>query len=380
MNIGLLLITTFLSALNVLAKGPEMLPVSATAVSAPVVSFSAKPSASATENIVLSFSGDLIIHEDLYKKVVADKDHDFSKLWKKTFPLLAKANFSYVNLEGPTALGITNKLQNKGDVGFIYDNEVYSGTDLLFNYHPTLIDALQKSGFDIVSTVNNHSMDRGVKGINATIDALIKRNMPFIGTRKSGTEEPLYTLTKIKNFTVAWIGCTEMINGFNDRKSQLFLCYQQREEILKLIARVISEKKPDVVIIIPHWGVEYSPKPQQAQIDLAHEFLDMGATAVIGSHPHVLQPVEQYVTKDKRETFIAYSLGNFVANQRGIERKSSAVIYLQLSKNKLGKTVISDYYYEPTTRFRFDIFPARSDKDVVQHVEQFLGPMRDLKE
>lgn len=361
MNVGLFFVIASLFSLVSLAKGP---------VSA--ITFAANPVAS--ETVLLSFSGDLIIHEDLYKKVAADKDHDFSKLWIKTIPLISKADFSYVNLEGPTAMGITNTLQNKGDVGFVYDKKVYSGTDLLFNYHPTLIDALQKSGFDIVSTANNHSMDRGVKGLNATMDALTKRKMPFIGSRKSGSENSFVTFTKVKNFTIAWIGCTEMLNGFFDRKSQLLFCYAQREEILKLIARVISENKPDAVIITPHWGIEYSHKPQQIQIDLAHEFLDMGATAVIGTHPHVLQPVEKYVTKDNRETFIAYSLGNFVANQRGIERKSSAVVYLQLSRDKAGKAVISNYYYEPTTRLRTDIFPAGNDKDVVKHVEQFLGP------
>jgi len=373
MNLGLLFIAAFLGSSLALAKGPE-------AVSAPVISFTAKPAVSGSDSILLSFNGDLIIHEDLYKKVIADKNHDFSILWKKTIPLIKKADFSYVNMEGPTALGISNKLKNKGDLGFVYDNEVYSGTDLLFNYHPTLIDALQKSGFDIVSTVNNHSMDRGVKGLNATIDALTERHMPFIGSRKSGSEDPLFTLTKVKNFTIAWIGCTEMLNGFFDRKSQLLLCFHQREEILKLIARVISEKKPDAVIMTPHWGVEYSHKQSQTQIALAHEFLEMGATAVIGAHPHVLQPVEKYVTADKRETFIAYSLGNFVANQRGIERKSSAIVYLQLSRDKSGKAVISDYYYEPTTRLRADIFPARHDKAVVKHVEQFLGAIKDLKE
>ncbi|MES2802160.1 MAG: CapA family protein [Bdellovibrionota bacterium] len=373
MNLGLLFIAAFLGTTIALAKGLEV-------VSAPVISFTAKPAISGTESIILSFSGDVIIHEDLYKKVIANKDHDFSILWKKTLPLFAKADFSFVNMEGPTAMGITNKLKIKGDVGFVYDNEVYSGTDMLFNYHPTLIDALKKSGFDIVSTVNNHSMDRGIKGLNATIDALTKRKMPFIGSRKSGSEDPLFTITKVKNFSIAWIGCTEMLNGFFDRKSQVLLCFQQREEILKLIARVVSENKPDAVIITPHWGVEYKHKQSQMQIDLAHEFLDMGATAVIGTHPHVLQPVEKYVTPDKRETFIAYSLGNFVANQRGIERKSSAVVYLQLSRDKSGKAVISDYYYEPTTRLRADIFPARDDKAVVKHVEQFLGPLRDLKE
>lgn len=327
------------------------------------------------EKVTLSFAGDMIIHEDLYKKVIQDKDQDFSKLWKKTFPLFEKADFSYANLEGPTALGITNKLRNKGDVGFVYDREVYCGTNLLFNYHPTLIDAIKKTGIDIVSVVNNHSLDRGSQGIDSTIDELNKRNLPYIGVRKTNSSDAFYTITPIKNFTVAWIGCTEAINGFKDKKSQVLLCFEQKDQVLKTIELVKKEKNPDLIIITPHWGNEYSHKPWKKQIELAHEMLEAGASAVIGSHPHVLQPVEKYMTTDKRETFIAYSLGNFVAYQGGIERKSSAIVYLEFSKSA-SSTVLSDYYYEPTSRLRADIFPARHLPEVVKHVEKFLGPMK----
>lgn len=331
--------------------------------------------APSSEKIVISFSGDLIIHEDLYKKVLADKNHDFSILWNKTFPLFQKADFSYVNLEGPTAVGITNKLKNKGDVGFIYDNQVYSGTDLLFNYHPSLIDAIKKTGFDIVSTANNHSLDRGSVGIDLTIDELNKRNFPFFGTRKAGTSDTLYVSTKIKNFNIVWVGCTEALNGFKDKKSQMLLCFEQKDELIKLISQINQDQKPDAIIVTPHWGQEYSHKPWNKQEVLAHDMLEAGASAIIGSHPHVLQPVEKYITGDKRETFIAYSLGNFVAYQRDIDRKSSAVVYLEFSKAN-GKTTITDYYYEPTTRSRQEFFPAREMKDVVKHVEKYLGPLR----
>lgn len=356
MNVGLLFFSIFLMAINGLAQSPA--------------------SASGTEFVTVSFSGDLIIHEDLYKKVMQDPEHDFSKLWKKTIPLFAKADFSYVNLEGPTALGITKKLKNKGDVGFIYDNDVYSGTDFLFNYHPSLIDALKKSGIDIVSITNNHSLDRGAKGLDLTIDALNQRRFPFIGAKKANSTAPLYTMTEVKNFKIGWIGCTEAINGFKDGKNQLLLCFEHKNEILKLIRSIIAEKKADIVIITPHWGKEYSDKPTKEQISLAHEFLETGAIAVIGSHPHVLQPIEKYITTDKRETFIAYSLGNFVAYQRNIERKSSAIIYLKFARNKKDEYTIADYFYEPTTRLRADIFPARHDKEVVKHVEKYLGPLR----
>lgn len=366
MNLRLLLIATILGSSLALAESPGVSAITSTKTTS-------------GSEVILSFAGDLIIHQDLYKKVMQEPKHDFSKLWEKTFPLFAAADFSYVNLEGPTALGISNKLKNKGDVGFIYDNEVYSGTDLLFNYHPTLIDALKKTGIDIVSNVNNHSLDRGWKGIDATIDALNKKEMPFIGVRKSNSEDSFYTLTKVKGFTIAWVGCTEMLNGFHDRKKQLLLCYEQRNEVLKTIEQVITYKKPDLVIFTPHWGIEYKDTSSKMQIDLAHAALEAGANAVIGSHPHVLQPMETYTTADKRETIIFYSLGNFVAYQRDIDRKSSAIVYLKYAKDKNGKAFLADYYYEPTTRYLTSIFPARHLKDVVKHVEKYLGPLRKQK-
>ena len=138
----------------------------------------------ALSKITLSFTGDLLVHEDLYKEVLTKNKQDFSVLWSKVTPLLAAADFSQVNLEGPVALGIDNKLKDKGDIGFVYDGEVYSGTNFLFNYHPQIIDAIKNTGFDFITTSNNHTFDRGSTGIDKTIDALNERQFSFVGTRK----------------------------------------------------------------------------------------------------------------------------------------------------------------------------------------------------
>lgn len=368
MNFRLLFIITFAGLQFTLAEGLVANTTSETTLTAP------------NTHITLAFAGDLIIHEDLYKKVMKDPKHDFSKLWEKTIPFLQAADMTYLNLEGPTALGISEKLKNKGDIGFVYDNSVYSGTNFLFNYHPSLIDALKKSGVDIVSNANNHTMDRGWKGVDSTIDALNQREMAVVGIRKSTSDHSFYTLTKVKDFTIAWVGCTEMLNGFKNVKNQVLLCYEQKDELLKTIEQVILYKKPDLVIFTPHWGIEYKDKASKVQTELAHAVLEAGADAVIGAHPHVLQPMQTYTTKDKRETIIFYSLGNFVAYQRDIDRKSSAIVYLKFSKNKNTKAFLSDYYYEPTTRALASIFPARHLKDVVKHVEKYLGPLRPAKE
>ena len=82
----------------------------------------------------LSFVGDILIHKALYQAVVSETKH-FTQLWKKTEPLIQKADFSVANLEGPAALGIDQNGKDKGDIGFVYDGEVYSGTNFVFNYH-----------------------------------------------------------------------------------------------------------------------------------------------------------------------------------------------------------------------------------------------------
>jgi poly-gamma-glutamate synthesis protein (capsule biosynthesis protein) len=71
----------------------------------------------------------------------------------------------------------------------------------------------------------------------------------------------------------------------------------------------------DLLLISIHWGTEYAPAPHPEDVELAHSFLEAGASAVLGHHPHVLQPVETYLTQDSRSTVIFYSLGNFLSNQ-----------------------------------------------------------------
>ncbi len=333
------------------------------------------------ESITIGFTGDILIHKDLYEKVIKGKKSSFLSLWSKTIPLIEKADLTYGNLEGPVALGINDKKIDKGDIGFKYDGSIYSGTNMLFNYHPQIITDLKDSGFDIVSTSNNHTLDRGSIGIDRTIDALNERKLDFIGTRKKDSKEEFFKIVSVKNFKVAWISCTELLNEFRDKHLQTIRCYNQSDEIVKLILKIKTKNLADVIILTPHWGKEYQDKPNEDQKKYASLFAEAGADAIIGSHPHVLQPVEKYVTKDQRKVFIAYSLGNFLAYQRNIERRSSAFIYLTFQKSKdslrFHKSVITNYSYQPTYRENKEIIPANNLPNVVKHVEKYLGKFKD---
>lgn len=300
---------------------------------------------SQNSKIKISFVGDIIIHKQLYQWVIKSTEKKFSSLWKNAIPFFESADYAYANLEGPTALGVNDLLQDKGDIGFVYDGKVYSGDKMLFNYHPQLVEDIRNSGIDIISTANNHILDRGSVGIDKTIDVLRAQELNFFGSRKKG-EKIFHKVTSVKNFKIAWIACTEMLNGFKDLESQTLLCFDQSVQIVNLILEIKKNQQADIVIVTPHWGNEYKNKPTQAQQDYAHLFLDSGADVIIGSHPHVLQPVEQYKTKDGRETFIAYSLGNFVSGQAGLQKQSSAILFLEFEKNPRTSWIVN-YSFQP---------------------------------
>ena len=233
----------------------------------------------------IAFSGDILIHKALYKAVVAETKH-FSQIWKNTNQLIQKADFSVANLEGPTALGIDKLGHDKGDVGFIYDDDVYSGTNYIFNYHPRILSDLKETGFDLITTANNHSADRFGIGIDRSIMAARAINFPTIGTRKSDEVNGEYfKIITIKNMKIAFLGCTEFINT-PDNDNQVLFCEDQK--IFKIIKEVSSRPEVDAVMVLPHWGVEYSHIPRSYQKEYARRYLEAGAIAVDGSHPHVL--------------------------------------------------------------------------------------------
>lgn len=304
--------------------------------------------AKASENLVIASIGDVLPHTPLAKQAYASKD-GFKSLWANVRPWLEMPDLTYGNLEGPTAQGITRTRRQVKDPGPVLDGEVYTGSNLNFNYHPRMITDLQSSGFDLVSISNNHTFDRGPIGINRTIDAFEAAGFPYIGIRRTDDNNPISaTIIEKKGFKIAYVACTEMTNGYPDPYSQVVLCYRDAEKIEDQIRRLSKDQTLDAVIVTPHWGYEYKLKPNPQQVAHAKRFLEAGATAVIGSHPHVLQPFERHVTRDGRETFIAYSLGNFVSGQfRATTMKLSVIVYLGLSRAPGKRPWINGVSYIP---------------------------------
>ena len=304
------------------------------------------------QEVTIAAVGDLLIHGRLQRQALGH-DEGFGSLWSGIKDLMAAADVTYANLEGPTAPG-TNKFgRDTTDPGKSFDDNVYSSYPM-FNYHPSLLTDLIDSGVDVVSTANNHSLDRRSLGADRTIEELERVGMPYTGTRRKGDDQaPWHTVTNGGGCNLAWLARTYGPTGTPDPHKQVLMCFEDTDEIESIIQTLSAAPEIDAVIVTPHWGQEYKATPNGKQIDLAHRLLDAGATLILGSHPHVLQPWERYETRDGRQTFVIYSLGNFVSGQRHLPRRSTLLLYVSLRRLEDGSVTVSGARYVPlhmTTR------------------------------
>lgn len=295
-----------------------------------------------SDRITVAAVGDILLHLPLQRKA---SFAGFQSLWSEAIPYIQSADIAFANIEGPMAYGVSKSGNLIKDPGHRVDGQVYTSYPL-FNYHPKLANALKRSGFDVVSTANNHALDRYSVGVDRTIKVLDNAKLNHMGTRTRNSDETWYTVTEKNGFKVAWLACTEGTNGITDSYHQVLHCYKKsdQKELLALIQEL--KQKVDAVIITPHWGKQYQRTVSKRQKRLAVQLLEAGATAIIGTHPHVVQPVKYYRTKDGRQTLVAYSLGNFVSYQGTPKNRSTIILYFSLVR-KQNHVVVEDLGYIP---------------------------------
>ncbi len=326
--------------------------------------------------VVIAAVGDVLLHSSLQRQGFARPD-GFRSLWRPVEDLLTAADITYANLEGPMAEGITKRLTVVTTPVERFDDSVYSGYPM-FNYPPRVGPALRASGIRVVSTANNHALDRSSVGVDRTIEALNAAGIPFTGTRPSGQpDHPWYVITQVRDYRIAWLACSYSTNGIPDRRNQVLLCFDQRQTVLDTIAELRRRPDVDAVILTPHWGIEYMSSPNADQRELAHQALDAGAIAVIGSHPHVVQPWERYDTADGRQGFILYSLGNFVSGQRELPRRTSLILLLGLARTPAGPLAVAGVRYIPLRVNPPGTSPTGITVDAADRVGAAAQPNRD---
>lgn len=296
------------------------------------------PSDSLT-TITLAFVGDLMCHSTQFNYANVSKDSfDFRPVFREVKKQLVSADFTIGNLE--TVLGGKDRR--------------YSGYPM-FNSPDEYLTALKHTGFDLLFTSNNHSLDRGEKGILRTIDQINQNKLNYVGTYSSQEDRDSIRIYNLKGIKTAFLSYSYGTNGNPIPKEKDYLINLIDINLVERDIQKAKELLSDVIIVYYHFGNEYKTKPSAYQIEIVKKTIEFGADIIIGSHPHVLQPIEYFKTMNaKIDTgIVAYSLGNFISNQRWRYSDAGVILNLSISKNELSSEIkISNVDYIPTWVFR----------------------------
>lgn len=248
--------------------------------------------------VVVGGIGDILIHDRVYDEVhIGDGKYDFSERFSRVKDLLQGPDFLIANQEsvpGGVEIGLSS-----------YPS---------FNSPQEIIDTLIDSGVDMVTTANNHTLDRGEKAILSAIDYYEKVDLPYTGSYKSPEDKAEIRVFEINDISFAVLAYAEHFNGIPIPQGKEYLVSPLvPEQVEKDID--LAEEQADFVILALHWGDEYIRQPNQNQRNLADRFITYGADVIIGHHPHVLQPMQWIDKPDGGQGLVIYSLGNFYSGQ-----------------------------------------------------------------
>jgi poly-gamma-glutamate capsule biosynthesis protein CapA/YwtB (metallophosphatase superfamily) len=311
-------------------------------------------SADSIVKLNLLFVGDIMGHGPQIRsaEIVNDKKYNYLPCFKYIRPILEQADLAIGNLE----LTLPGKPPYQGYPQFRSPDE--------------LAYALRLSGFDLMVTSNNHSNDAGKVGVINTISTLKGYGFYQTGTFKNSEEKELfYPLIVYKNgFKLAFLNYTYGTNGLSTKEPTLVNLIDTT--LIKKDLKLAQQLSPDAIIVVMHWGQEYKMNESSTQRRLSKKIFEWGANLVVGSHPHVVQPIKQDSVLQKDSTFkkvvVAYSLGNFISNQTKPNTDGGIIFETELVKNLItGKVTLGENHYIPIWRYIYKDSKKKSTYHVV---------------
>ncbi len=291
-----------------------------------------------TSKVSLLFAGDIMGHDEQIKGALDSitGQYNYEPTFRYVKPFVENADIALANLEVTLA------------------GPIYKGYPQ-FSSPDALAIAAKKAGFDVFIQANNHALDRGRAGFLRTLSVLDSLDILHTGTFADSANRSLhYPLMVEKNhIRIALLNYTYGTNGLDIQKP--FIINRIDTTIIRQDLEKAQRTGVDFIIVTIHWGEEYERFQNAQQKQLASYMFNHGADAIIGSHPHVVQPVEVYYGEDSLVTgLVVYSLGNFVSNQRAQYKDGGIIINLALEKTS-ERTRISHFSYIPTWVYREDV-------------------------
>ena len=234
---------------------------------------------------------------------------------------------------------------------FAGEDRGYSGYPT-FNSPAALGTALKNIGIDVLSTANNHSIDKGEKGILSTLDTLDEIGIEHVGTYRSKEEQDTILVKEVNGIRIAFLSFTYGTNGIPVPSGKEYLVNLIDENLMLEQIKLAKEQNVDLICASMHWGVEYAQKQNKEQERLANLLFENGVDIIIGNHAHVIEPMERRTITlsdgTEKDVFVVYALGNFVSGQVIEHTKSTAILNIRITKNgATGKMSIDSADYVP---------------------------------
>lgn len=280
--------------------------------------------------ITLTFVGDVNLGEKVAPQIRKNSGNGFPFRYSSNF--FRNSDLSFANLE--CVLSTSNQ---KSDKKFTFKGDPFSA------------QLLKNSGIDVVSLANNHTLDYGRVSLIHTISSLKEHGIFYAGAGET-LEESLQPASFTTRYNrIALLAVTDIIPAGFPATNKLPGVAPARPEALIVEAISKASENHDLTIVFVHWGIERNILPSKKQEQLAHKMIEAGADLIVGSHPHVWQPLEIY-----RNRLIVYSLGNFVFNPGNREGRYTGLLQLELLPTEI-EVKIYPYYISTTGE------PVRAD-------------------
>lgn len=320
-------------------------------------------------SISLCVVGDIMCHNTQYYDAYnsATGIYDFSYVFTDIADELSRADLTIGNLE----------------TTFAGASRGYSSYPT-FNTPDALAENLKSVGFDILCTANNHSLDKGYSGLERTLEILDENEIAHMGTYASEEDSEEILIKDVNGIKIAFLAYTYGTNGIPIPSGKEYCVNLIDEDKIKEDLDKAKSLGVDLICVNMHWGAEYKLKPISSQEDLADFLFENGADIILGSHPHVIEPMEKRtITLEDGSTkdgFLIYSLGNFVSGQVKQYTNHSIILNLGITKHAEGNITIDTVEYTPIYVYtkntapegKFKIFDIKAEIEAYENGESSI--------
>lgn len=299
----------------------------------------------------ITFAGDLILLEDQVKRGYTENGYDFSPIFEYAEKYISSADYAIGVFEGPMA----------GEEAGYSTSNFDDGKELALNFPDEFAQAVKDAGFDLVTTANNHVLDKSVDGALRTLDVLDKTGLDHTGSYRNEEEKENshIKIVETDGIKFAVLSYTYGSNGMTDHElidgEYSFVTsvlpesgseyFEQAKELVEADFEKAKSFDPDIIIVLPHMGTQFSNAPDEMQQTWFDIFKECGADIILGDHSHSVQPavIEEYSGKN---VFTAYCPGNFANIYREYQGDTSMLVdvYIDRStKSVIGGSIVPLY-------------------------------------